>query len=86
MFSKGQIVFSKCGRDKSKPFIVFDFDDQFLYLVDGNIRKIQKPKKKKKMHVQIVNKIDFDIKQKLDESAYLLDSDIRKALLPFKSL
>lgn len=86
MYSKGQVVFSKCGRDKSKPFIVFDFDDQFLYLVDGHLRKIQKPKKKKKIHVQVVNKIDPDIKQKLEKSSYILDSDIRKALLPFKSL
>lgn len=84
MYTKGQVVYSKAGRDKRKPFIIFDFDEDYLYLVDGDLRKIEKPKKKKKIHVQIVNKIDFDIKQKLDANSYILDSDIRKALMPFK--
>lgn len=83
MYSKGQIVYSKSGRDKKRPFIVFDFDDEFLYLVDGSLRKLEKPKKKKKKHVQIVNKIDYDIKKKIEEKSYLLDSDFRKALKCF---
>lgn len=85
MYTKGQVVYSKCGRDKRRPFIIFDFDDQYLYLVDGDLRKLEKPKKKKKIHVQIVNKIDYNIKEKLDGSLYLLDADIRKALEPFKN-
>lgn len=84
MYTKGQIVYSKCGRDRANPFIVLAFDEEFLYLADGKIRKIQKPKKKKKKHVQIVEKIDYNIKKKLDESLYLLDADIRKALEPYK--
>ncbi len=84
MYTKGQVVYSKCGRDKRRPFIIFGLDDEFLYLVDGELRKLEKPKKKKKKHVQIVNKIDYNIKKKLDESLYLLDADIRKALEPFK--
>ncbi len=84
MYTKGQLVYSKAGRDKKRPFIIFDFDDEYLYLVDGDLRKLEKPKKKKKMHVQIINKIDFNIKEKLDANLYILDSDIRKALEPFK--
>ena len=84
MYTKGQLVYSKKGRDKRRPFIIFDFDEEYLYLVDGDLRKLEKPKKKKKIHVQIINKIDFDIKEKLDANSYILDSDIRKALEPFK--
>lgn len=84
MYTKGQLVYSKAGRDKKRPFIIFDFDEEYLYLVDGDLRKLEKPKKKKKIHVQIINKIDFNIKEKLDANLYILDSDIRKALEPFK--
>lgn len=80
MYTKGQIVYTKCGRDKANPFIIVNQDEDYLYLVDGKIRKLEKPKKKKKKHVQIVNKIDYNIKKKLDEKLYLLDADIRKAL------
>lgn len=84
MYTKGQIVYSKCGRDRGKAFIIIDFDDEFLYLVDGELRKLQNPKKKKKKHTQIVSKIDLNIKKMLDENLYLLDADIKKALKYFK--
>ena len=61
-----------------------DFDSQYVYLVDGELRKLQKPKKKKCMHVQIVNTVIDDIKQKLDDNAYLTDADFRKALEAYK--
>ena len=85
MYTKGQVVYSKCGRDKNRPFIIYDLDDTFLYLVDGDLRKLEKPKKKKKIHVQIVNKIDYDIKQKLENNLYILNADIKKALAKYKN-
>ena len=84
MYSKGQVVYSKSGRDKRRPFIIVDFDEQYLYLVDGDLRKLEKPKKKKMMHVQIVNDVIEDIKQKLEDKAYLNDADFRKALKSYK--
>ncbi len=84
MFTKGQVVISKCGRDKAYPFIVILAEEQFAYLVDGKKRKLEKPKKKKVKHLQATNTIAFDIKEKLENEQYLLDADIRKVLLPFK--
>ena len=84
MYSTGQVVYSKSGGDKSRPFIVIDFNEQYLYLVDGDLRKLEKPKKKKKMHVQIVNNVIDDIKQKLENGGYLNDADFRKALQEYK--
>lgn len=84
MYSKGQIVYSKCGRDKQRPFIIYDFDDEYVYLVDGDLRKLEKPKKKKQKHIQIVNKIDYNIKQRLEDNLYLTDAEIRKALAAYK--
>lgn len=84
MYSKGQVVYSKSGRDKRRPFIVVDFDEQYVYLVDGDLRKLEKPKKKKFMHVQIVNVVIEDIKQRLENDDYLNDADFRKALQIYK--
>lgn len=84
MYSKGQVVYSKSGRDKRRPFIVVDFDGQYVYLVDGDLRKLQKPKKKKIMHVQIVNDVIDDIAKKLEDGLYLNDADFRKALEAYK--
>ena len=75
-------MYSKCGRDKGRTFIVIDFDEEFIYLADGDLRKLEKPKKKKLKHVQMVNKVDLGIKEKL-EKGYILDADLRKAIKAF---
>ena len=80
LYTKGQVVFSKSGRDKGMAFIVVDVDADHIYLVDGKLRRLEKPKKKKKIHVQITKYVDTEINRKLNDSEYLMDSDIRKAL------
>jgi predicted nucleic acid-binding Zn finger protein len=73
----GLIVFSKRGRDKGLPFIVIGMEDGYVYLVDGLVRKLDKPKKKKIKHIQVtgtaVNIHDFNQRG-------LQDADVRKFL------
>ena len=80
----GQIVFSKRGRDKGLPFVVVDTTADYVCLSDGLLRPLNKPKKKKIMHVQPVNQV-FDLAAVAGQRG-LLDSDIRKLLLPFKKV
>lgn len=49
----GQFVKSRAGRDKDKVFIVLSIiDEHFVYLVDGDLRKLENPKKKKVKHLK----------------------------------
>lgn len=84
LYTKGQVVYSKSGRDKLRPFIIYNIEGEYLFLVDGDLRKLEKPKKKKNIHVQICNDIDSSIKQKLDDNLYLTDADIKKALKAYQ--
>ena len=79
-YSLGQIVFSKCGRDQGKPFIVVSIEEEYVYLVDGNLRKVDNPKLKKKKHIQITNATNEWIKQKIIEENRLTNNDVRRAL------
>lgn len=83
LYSKGQIVFSKSGRDKDTAYIVFDCDESYVYVVDGKKRGLEKPKRKNKVHIQPTNNINEDIKRKLENNLYILNSDIRKALAEY---
>lgn len=85
LYSKGQIVFSKCGRDKGRAFIVYDFNEEYVFIVDGDLRKLEKPKKKKKIHIQISKAVNEEIKNKLENELYILNSDIRKALAKYNN-
>ena len=75
---KGQVVRSKKGRDEGKVYIIMEIiDDDLLLLVDGKLRKLDRPKKKKVKHLYIYKDIiDLDFKD-------LSDSYIRKKLLPY---
>jgi len=85
-YQVGQIIYSKCGRDKSKPFIILDIKDNYLYLVDGDLRKLENPKKKKMKHVQLTKFVDENIKDIILNRKYLLDSDVRTAILKYNSI
>ncbi|MCL1786731.1 MAG: KOW domain-containing RNA-binding protein [Defluviitaleaceae bacterium] len=75
----GQVVFAKCGRDKGKAFIVQDICEDYLYLVDGKLRTLDAPKKKKAKHVQPTGYV-ADLKT---DGRMLQDADIRKALTAY---
>jgi len=48
----GKVVHSKSGRDKNRCFIIVGIiDTDYVYISDGDLRKIEKPKKKKIKHL-----------------------------------
>ena len=76
----GQIVYSKKGRDKGLAMIVIAVDGEYAYLVDGVIRPLERPKKKKAKHIQPTNTI---LELATPCGRALQDVDIRKFLAAF---
>lgn len=54
---KGSIVKALAGRDKGNFFVVVDVDMTYAYLCDGKRRKVERPKKKKLIHICPTNTI-----------------------------
>lgn len=79
--SIGQIVISTAGRDKDHKLVVLCIiDDQYVYICDGAIRKLENPKKKKIKHLKKLNQVAEVIKDKLEADEKLSNSEIRKLL------
>ena len=51
---KGMLAKSKAGHDKGKVYVIYDVDETYVYLVDGRIRLLENPKRKKRKHVQVI--------------------------------
>jgi len=52
----GRLVISKSGRDLGKPFVVIKvMNERYLLICDGELRKIEKPKKKNFKHLRITS-------------------------------
>ena len=51
------LAISRAGHDAGRTYLVLGEEEDFLWLTDGDLRPLDKPKKKKRMHVQLVRKI-----------------------------
>lgn len=80
----GTVVLSVCGRDKGRYFIVCKKpDNDYVYIADGALRKLSKPKKKKIKHVTVTYDKLETIGKKIEESKKVFDSELKGALRVF---
>jgi ribosomal protein L14E/L6E/L27E len=54
----GRVVWSKAGRDKGKTYIIVEtLDDKYVLVCDGEARNLERPKKKKLMHLSVTDSV-----------------------------
>ena len=78
--SVGSVVRSIAGRDKGDDFIVLSLDGAYAYLANGELRKVDTPKKKKLKHLQPSQKRSEFIINRLNTVGKVTNSEVRKAL------
>ncbi|MBQ9989265.1 MAG: KOW domain-containing RNA-binding protein [Clostridia bacterium] len=76
----GMVVKSKAGRDKGRYFVVYSMSgDGFVCLVDGDLRTLAKPKRKKIKHLRPMGVVLVSLFER-EAGAPLNDAHIRRAL------
>ncbi len=56
------VATSLAGRDKGRTFVIVGvLDEEHVYIADGRMRKIEKPKKKKLKHLKVELVSDADL-------------------------
>ena len=76
----GKFAKSKAGHDKNQIYVILKEDTEYVYLVDGKLKTIDKPKKKRKKHIQIILKEDENVSKKLKQSEMLTNEEIKVAI------
>lgn len=77
----GQIVHSKAGRDKNKYFIIVGIiDEDYVLVADGQLRKIESPKKKKIKHLVFHKENSDNIINMLNSGEKITNVDLKKSL------
>lgn len=76
----GSEVRSIAGRDKGGLFIVMSVDNGYAYLADGDLRRADRPKKKKLKHIQASGNVSEFIQNKLETGQKVTNAELRKAL------
>ncbi|MEG1559788.1 MAG: KOW domain-containing RNA-binding protein [Clostridia bacterium] len=78
----GRTALSIAGRDKGRNFIIVGAPDpQHVWVVDGTLRKLDNPKKKKLKHIRFYDITAEGIKEKINGKKPVFDAEIRKYLL-----
>lgn len=77
----GQIVKSKSGRDAGRIFVVFGkVDNNHVLIVDGSLRRVDKPKKKKIKHLAKLNLVSTEIREAILNDKRINNAFIRREL------
>ena len=80
----GDVVISTYGHDTGEWYIVEDVLNEYVFLIDGKNKPLDKPKKKKVKHILTTNYFADEIANKLNNKQYFQNAEIRKALNFFK--
>ena len=79
-FTIADVVASTAGRDQGELFYVVNTDRQFLMLANGKDRTLDRPKRKKRKHVQKVLRSETRVAQKLRSGDKVLNGELRRDL------
>ena len=74
------VVVSTAGRDSGEWFYVIAEDPIYLYLANGKDRSLDKPKRKKRKHVQKVLRSETRVAVKLRNGDKVLNGELRRDL------
>ena len=74
------VVVSTTGRDQGDWFYVIAEDQTFLFLANGKDRPLDKPKRKKRKHVQKVLRSETRVAEKLRSGDKVLNGELRRDL------
>ena len=77
----GQFVTSKAGHDKGTLYVVTAEEGDFVYLCDGRLKRLNTPKKKRRIHIQPVNRtVEKELLERLSGGGKVQDEEIRYAI------
>ena len=76
---------SRAGHDRNEIYVIINSDEEYVYLADGKSKTVDKPKKKKKKHIQIIVHTDQAIQTKLNQNKLFINEDIKRAIKLYKN-
>ena len=73
----GQIVCSKCGRDKNYFMVIVEETENTVYVCDGKERPLERPKKKNVKHISRTASV-------LEPDCFKTNKSLRKSLAVYR--
>lgn len=83
-FAKGSYAISKAGHDAGSVYVILDSDEKFVYLSEGRLKPVARPKKKKRKHLYPVCRKAETVMAKLEAGLPVTDEDIKRSIKAYR--
>lgn len=77
---EGMFARSLAGHDRNRLYVIIRREAEYVWLVDGILRTLERPKKKKIRHIQIVHRIADPVKRALETGVPLQNEQIKQII------
>ena len=75
------LAISRAGHDCGQTYMIIAFDNEYAYLADGKIKFLEKPKKKRWKHIQIIKKVsDQELAERLKTGQNVTNVEVKHAI------
>lgn len=78
-FTIGDYVEAIAGHDSGKYYVILQIDSEYVYVVDGKIRTLDCPKKKKPIHVRVLSEFNEELADKV-RTGTVRNEEIKRAI------
>lgn len=80
----GALCASLAGHDKGEFFVIIGETGEYVSLANGDSRPLDRPKKKKKKHIQIIHDEEERKRKSLIENGRIRNEEIRSVIRSYK--
>lgn len=81
----GHFATAGAGHDAGTLYVIVGEKGRYVYLSDGRLRTVQRPKKKNCKHIQIIREtVDAELADRLLRAETVFDHEIKYAIKQYK--
>lgn len=74
-----KLAVSRSGHDKDNLYVIIKEEANLVYLADGKLKPIEKPKKKNRKHIQIIKNLPKEITEVFTQQDFR-NEEIKRAI------
>lgn len=74
-----KLAVSRAGHDKDSIYVIVKEEADMVYLADGKLKPLEKPKRKNRKHIQVIEKLPKEITEVFTQENFR-NEEIKRAI------
>lgn len=75
---------TKAGHDKNQIYFLLKEDEEYVYLVNGTTKPLEKPKKKNRKHIQLIKNLPIEVTEVMEVGT--TNENVKRAIKIYQKL